>query len=572
MIITDAEFPDENLVKLLHSWGYKTCYFSTNKSNDIGDMHPDLTIMDLVNDPNQDALNISKQLDSPIIYLHDVMEGLDVDYLENHSLYISKPVNHEKLKFAVEMVISHAKIDTKLKKNHDTYKLLYENAPLAYQSLDEDGYILEVNNTWIDKLGYRKEMVVNKWFGDFLDPKYVEKFKNGFSNFKIKGEVTEVEYELIKADNSRIPVLLDGKVAYDSFGNFKQTHCIFKDITGQKNAENALVESEKYYKTIFENTGTATIIVEEDSTISLVNTQFETLYGLKSEFIVGKKKWTDFVTNKYLPQMKEYHSKRRINPQNVPRNYEFDFIDALGDIKNIFVTVAIIPGTTKSLVSLQDITYNKAIENDLKISIKEKDTLLREIHHRVKNNLQIISSLLSLQSSQIEDKEALEVFKEGQNRVRSMAMIHEKLYKSDEMARINFSEYIKDLSESLFYNYHVEHNKIKLNTNIENIYFDVDTSIPCGLIVNELLTNCLKHAFPNNKNGEIILDLEDNQGTYILNVTDNGVGFPDNIDYTNTQTLGLQLVTNLVNQLDGTMELINNGGTSVTIQFKELDK
>ena len=286
--------------------------------------------------------------------------------------------------------------------------------------------------------------------------------------------------------------------------------------------------------------------------------------------IIGKLKWTDMVTSQYIPQMQKYHKLRRNNPDAVPRNYEFDLVDSAGNIKNIFVTVAIIPGTAKSLVSLQDITYRKDTERALKTTINEKDTLLREIHHRVKNNLQIISSLLNLQSRYIKDTEALDVFTESQNRVRSMAIVHEKLYQSNNISKIDFSEYLRDLVTSLFYSYNIQPDKISINTDIENIFFDVDTCIPCGLIVNELLTNCVKHAFPNNKIGHVYIGLHDDEGTYTLNVSDDGVGFPKSIDYKNTETLGLQLVTSLVNQLEGSLEILSDVGTSFTIEFKDV--
>jgi len=167
---------------------------------------------------------------------------------------------------------------------------------------------------------------------------------------------------------------------------------------------------------------------------------------------------------------------------------------------------------------------------------------MREIHHRVKNNLQIISSLLNLHSQYIKDEDVLNIFSDSRNRVRSMAIIHVKLYKSKSMSKIDFGDYINDLVDSLFYNNNVNESRIKLHKNIDDVHFNVDTAIPCGLIVNELITNCLKHAFPDDINGEVYIDLHNIDDKYVLNIKDNGVGFPDNIDYKNTESLGLQLV------------------------------
>ncbi len=138
------------------------------------------------------------------------------------------------------------------------------------------------------------------------------------------------------------------------------------------------------------------------------------------------------------------------------------------------------------------------------------------------------------------------------------------------MSKIDFGEYITDLTDSLFYNYRVGPSKIELNKKIDKIFFDVDTAIPCGLIINELITNCLKHAFPGDNNGSIGIELFKRDDNYVLNVNDTGVGFPDDIDFKNTESLGLQLVNNLVNQVDGTIELDGNDGTRFNIIFKEL--
>jgi two-component sensor histidine kinase len=159
--------------------------------------------------------------------------------------------------------------------------------------------------------------------------------------------------------------------------------------------------------------------------------------------------------------------------------------------------------------------------------------------------------------------------KESQNWVRSMAIIHEKLYKSNNMSKINFQDYIKELTDSLLYSYHVDHYKIQLNKNIDKIFFDVNTAIPCGLIINELITNSLKHAFPDDNNGLINIELFKRDEDYELNVYDTGVGFPDDINFENTESLGLQLVNNLVKQVDGTIGLESKDGTKYNITFKE---
>jgi two-component sensor histidine kinase/ligand-binding sensor domain-containing protein len=222
----------------------------------------------------------------------------------------------------------------------------------------------------------------------------------------------------------------------------------------------------------------------------------------------------------------------------------------------------------------QEITERKKAEAKVKASLDEKEILLKEIHHRVKNNLQIISSLLYLQSTKAKDKETLSLFENSQNRIKSMALIHEKLYQSKDFAEINFGEYVNGLVG--FLNNSLKNGvNIRTQTNINNIKLDLDTAISCGLIINELVTNSFKYAFPaefvkNNGSEEFIVGIsiiKNIEGTYLLSVYDNGVGIPDGLDIKKAETLGLKLVNSMVKQLDGSIEIKSDKGTVFKISF-----
>ena len=194
-------------------------------------------------------------------------------------------------------------------------------------------------------------------------------------------------------------------------------------------------------------------------------------------------------------------------------------------------------------------------------SLAEKDVLLKEVHHRVKNNLQVISSLLNLQSGYIKDPVALQVFIESRNRVRSMALIHEKLYQSQDLSRIDFEDYIKTLSSGLLAGFAGKKSAIRIAVDVEKIMLPVDSAVPCGLIVNELVTNCFKYAFTPETGGQIRIAMKRSDDTrLLLSVSDDGVGFPKDLDFRNTESLGMQLVTTLAEQLDGTIELKERRG------------
>ena len=206
----------------------------------------------------------------------------------------------------------------------------------------------------------------------------------------------------------------------------------------------------------------------------------------------------------------------------------------------------------------------------IKKSLEEKEVLLREIHHRVKNNMQIISSLLRLQSQYIKNKEDAEMFVDSQNRIESMSLIHEKLYRSSDLTKIDFKEYIEDMLSGLFQSYGVNSGNIALNIKVDNISLAIDSAIPCGLIINELVTNSLKYAFPEGRNGVITISLRSIDGTMIeLAVGDNGVGIPKDLDIRTTESLGLHLVTILAeNQLHGKIALNRDKGTEFQIKFR----
>ena len=219
-----------------------------------------------------------------------------------------------------------------------------------------------------------------------------------------------------------------------------------------------------------------------------------------------------------------------------------------------------LPEGKRLVISMaMDVTERKKAESQLKASLGEKEVLLKEIHHRVKNNLQIISSLLNLQAGYLQDNQAIELFQVSQSRIESMALIHEKLYQSKDLAQINLAEYIQDLVDSLFCSYEVRLKAIAVKLNIDDILVNLDTAIPCGLIINELVLNSLKHAFPSGKPGEIYISgmTSDSDNKFILIVGDNGIGLPPDFDFRNTESLGLQLVNILANQLEGTIAILN---------------
>ncbi|MFB2934224.1 PAS domain S-box protein [Aerosakkonemataceae cyanobacterium BLCC-F154] len=360
---------------------------------------------------------------------------------------------------------------------------------------------------------------------------------------------------------------------YDDRGVLTHFIGIQIDITERKQAEEELRATTSRLSTLIENLQLGILVKDESDLVVLLNQAFCDIFNIPivPAALIGAD-FSDFLetyqhcfTNP--AQVIQRHNEI-LESQTATTNEEITMAD--GRILERDYAPIFVQGNYKGYLWMyRDITERKTAETEMITSLKEKELLLKEIHHRVKNNLQVISSLLKLQSSYIKDEEALALFTESYNRVRSMALIHEKLYQSKGLARIDAVDYIRDLTDNLFRSYNVATNTIELHLRVEHIELDIDTAIPCGLIINELVSNSLKYAFVNQGKGELYINLFYQEGTskVTLLISDNGIGLPPNFDITELESLGLQLVYNLTEQLNGEMEINSDRGAKFTITF-----
>jgi PAS domain S-box-containing protein len=336
----------------------------------------------------------------------------------------------------------------------------------------------------------------------------------------------------------------------------------------RRQAEQALRESEEQFRVLAE-TSPAAIILFQGEEIIYVNPSAERLTGYTEEELLGMR-YGAWIHDDFRDLVREWGQIRSQELQ-APTEYELRYMTKNGEERWALFSAGRIDykGKPAGIATIFDITGRKRAEEQVRDSLREKEILLHEIHHRVKNNLQIVSTLLDLQSDYIEDEQSRRYFRESQDRINSMALVHEALYRSPDLARIDFAVYLEGLTDHLFKSYVVDPKNVSLNCAIGEVALGIDEAIPCGLIVNELVSNSLKHAFSQGRRGEIQVQCHSGEdGLIHLTVSDDGAGLPEGLDFMATRTLGLQLVTMLVKQLRGEIRVERDAGTTFVISFR----
>jgi len=442
--------------------------------------------------------------------------------------------------------------------------------------------------------GYSAEEVLGKPIS-ILTPSHSDKEPKKFTEMIKQGEkIHHYETSRLRKDEKLIDVSLNLSPVFDASGKLTAVSIIARDITERKRVEEKLRESEEKYRNIVETANEGILIINNEALITYANKKLADMLGYTLQESIGRPVW-DFLKEEAKAIVKLNLKSRYLG---IDDSYELKLIRKDGSLLWMFINAK--PLFDKdgefvgSMSMLTDITRRKEAEQTLANFEIARE---KEIHHRIKNNLQVVSSLLDLQANKfkdrndIKDSEVIDAFTESQNRVISMALIHEELYKGGGFETINFSEYIKKLADNLLSTYRLGNTDISLNKDLEEDFFlDMDTAIPLGTIINELISNSFKHAFPDRDKGEIRIKLyrEEKEDfidvgeeskcegcksiSLILSVSDNGVGIHKNFDIENLDSLGLHLVTSLVEQLDGELEIKRNNGTEFTIRFIVTEK
>ncbi|MDZ7412966.1 MAG: PAS domain S-box protein [candidate division KSB1 bacterium] len=476
----------------------------------------------------------------------------------------------------VAIAIANAELYKALAREQALMNALMDSIPDNIYFKDAESRFIRVSKSLLEKFGVQDPaQVLGKTDFDFFTEEHARQAYEDEQTIMRTGKpIVGSEEKETWPDGSVTWVRTSKLPLRDEEGHIVGTFGISSDITARRKAEQALAKERNLLRTIIDALPDCIFAKDGELRFTLNNTAHLHALGVQSQAeALGR---TDFDFRPIQTAERYAAEDRMVLQSGQPLvNREEQTVLPNGELGWLLCTKVPLrdeEGRVIGLVGIsRDISAQKMTQTALQASLREKEVLLKEIHHRVKNNMQVISSMLRLQSNYIEDPRTLELFNESQNRVRSMALIHEQLYRSDDLSRIDFGTYVRTLTSQVARSYE-SNASISLRVEVEGIALGVDTGIPCGLIINELVSNAFKHAFRGRERGTICVRMWRSATDIVLSVSDDGIGFPKEIDFRNTESLGLQLVTTLTDQLEGSIELKSEGqGTEFVITFPAHD-
>ncbi len=481
--------------------------------------------------------------------------------------------NLNEVNTALTREIKHRKgAERVLRKSEERFKAIFESTTDCILVWDKSYNYLYANQAAIDHVGTTRDKVIGKNIQEGLGhvPEFMKLWMDRVDRAFEIGESFRVEDEMMIEDQ---PVHSESVVSpiLDPDGTIFAVGVVYRDVSGRKQMEQQISEALDLNQNIISASSLGILAYKQDGSCVLANEASAKIIGADINQVLAQNfnKIPSWI-NAGLTDV-----AYKVIQDGVPQNFEMKTVSSFD--KPVWLDIRLtrfnLNGKSHLMILLDDIYERKQLEKQVTASLKEKEILLQEIHHRVKNNLQVVSGLLKMQASKTDDPKTLGIFKDGQGQILSMALVHEQLYNSKNLARINFGSYLRGLIQSLQVSYGIDTRVIETQIDCPPIFIGIDTAIPCGLIINELVTNSFKYAFTPDRHGEIHIAFhlfEENE--IQITVNDTGRGLPADFDISETRSLGLKLVYNLVtHQLEGDINLLPPPGTNIAIAFPYAD-
>ncbi|WAC04430.1 MAG: PAS domain S-box protein [Methanoregula sp.] len=521
-------------------------------------------------------------------------------------------------------VLERKRAEDALRESEERYRNVVEDQTEFICRFTSDGRLTFVNDAYCKYFGLDKQACIGRHHCVVIPADDARLMKEHLARLTPANPVEIIEHRIVMPSGEIRWQRWSDRTIFDKDGRVVEYQSVGRDTTDKKLAEEALRNSERQLADIINFIPDATFAIDRERKIIAWNRAIEKMTGVSAQDMLGrgdheygipfygekrpilidlvlkedeeiKKKYTkiekkgdQFISEIFIERLydgKGAHLWFIASPLYDTQSNVIGAIESIRDVSDRKQAEEALRTLTEELADkvkertselektnllLEDeIRYHQEAEHKIQQSLDEKVILLREIHHRVKNNLQIIISILNLQSRYVKDAKSLEALRDCQNRVKAMAMVHERLYQTHDISKINVAGYIRDITQILFHFYGFSLKSISLDIDVENMFVDINTAIPMGLIINELFSNALKYAFPEGRTGRISLNIKKDGDIISVVFTDDGVGIPADLDWRNSQSLGLKLVISLVEQLMGTIELHRDRGTRFDILLKE---
>lgn len=450
-------------------------------------------------------------------------------------------------------------VNRQLQRSKEEYRLMGETIPFGVWKANADGSPVYASKSFLDLIDAPMDKSVQKeWMHKNLPPNLFPLLKKWMNTMK-SGENWEGELELKDKNGKEYHILSKGLPVRNEAGEIESWVGINLDISSRIEMENRLKETTKLLKEILERVNDAFFALDKNWNITYLNTHSKEFNDL-DESCIGKNFWGIFPELVHTIYYQMYH-------EAMDKQHPVSF-ESYGGYSNNWYLISVYPSEEGITVYAKDISGKKMAEDKLRIALSEKEVLIREVHHRVKNNLQVISSMLSLQANYQHDQALVERFTDTINRIRAMAIVHEQLYKDKKLSSIDFKKYIIDLVYTLFNSSKAPGKIILLDIECPELNLGVDDSINIGLIINEIMLNSLKHAFKIKDRGTIKLLIQANLKSLLIDISDDGDGIPNKEDIENSETFGMQLISSLVKQMSGSIIINSINGTQFLLKVK----